>query len=207
LTAVWFASNFIAMAIPRGRQFACGLGNRGLPVKIKRAVSLSGVVFLAGVVVAGIPVAWADDCTLASDAAIAQAKVPHAVTRVTSVPGKPAIQVEMIFLGDRAYTQTNGTWRSVPDSAQDQIETISAARKRAEQTPHTCQKVGGGPINGEATALIAMHSETNGKASDARIWISDNTGLPLKSEIHLSSGTVITDDFRYTNIEAPPGAK
>ena len=170
-----------------------------------RAVSLSCVVFLAGGVL--IPVAWADDCTLASDAAIAQAKVPHAVIRVTTVPGKPATEVEMIFVADRAYTQTNGTWQSMPSSAQDQIATISAASKRAEQTPHTCQKVGGGPINGEATALIVMHSETNGKASDARIWISDKTGLPLKSEIHLSSGTVITDDFRYTNIEAPPGSK
>jgi hypothetical protein len=168
-----------------------------------RAVSLSCVVFLAGGVLTGIPVAWADDCTLASDAAIAQAKVPHAVTRVMTVPGKPATQVEMIFVGDKAYTQRNGTWQSMPSSAQDQIETISAARKRAEQTPHTCQKVGGEPINGEATALIAMHSET----SDARIWISDKTGLPLKSEVHLSSGTVITDNFRYGNIEAPPGAK
>jgi hypothetical protein len=178
-----------------------------LPVKIKRAVSLSCVVFLAGGVLTGIPVARADDCTLASDAAIAQAKVPHAVKHVTTAPGKPAAQVEMIFMGDKAYTQTNGTWQSMPYSAQDQIETISAARKRAEQTPHTCQKLGGEPINGEATALIVMHSETNGKASDARIWISDKTGLPLKSDIHLSNGTVITDDFRYGNIEAPPGVK
>ena len=69
------------------------------------------------------------------------------------------------------------------------------------------QKLASEPINGEAVSLLAAHSEANGKASDSRIWISNKTGLPLKSEVHLSSGTVVTDDFRYGNIEAPPGVK
>ena len=90
---------------------------------------------------------------------------------------------------------------------QEQIDTINAAAKRAEQTTHTCQKLAGEPINGEAASLLVIHSEVNGKASDEREWISDKTGLPLKSEVHLSSGKVLTDEFRYGAIEAPPGVK
>jgi hypothetical protein len=55
--------------------------------------------------------------------------------------------------------------------------------------------------------MLTVHSDENGKASDARIWIGDATGLPLKSEIHLANGTVVTDNFRYDNIVAPAGAK
>jgi len=113
----------------------------------------------------------------------------------------------MIFTNDKAYTLINGAWNSMAYSAQQQIDVVNAASKRAEQTAHTCRKQGGELINGEAASLLIMHSEPNGKASDARFWISDKTGLPLKSEIHLASGTVVTDDLRYDNIEVPPGAK
>jgi hypothetical protein len=172
-----------------------------------RAVSFCGVVCLAGGILAGTVGARADDCSLAVDATIAQAKVPHAVSHVMTAPGKPAVRVEMIFAGDKAYSQMNGTWRSMPYSAQEQIDTINAARKRAEQAKHTCQKLASEPINGEAASLMVIHSEVDGKISDMRLWIADGTGLPLKSEIHLASGTVVTDDFRYRDIKAPPDVK
>jgi hypothetical protein len=176
-------------------------------MKIMRVVSLCCVSCLAGGLLAGASAAWADDCGLALAAAIAQAKVPHADTHVTATPGKPPARVEMIFMNDKAYTQMNGAWSSVAYSAQQQIDTVAAASKRAEQTAHTCEKRGGEAINGEAASLLIMHSEATGKVSDARVWIADGTGLPLKSEIHLANGTVVTDDFRYGNIEAPPGVK
>ena len=128
--------------------------------------------------------------------------MPHAATRVMSVPGRPPTRVEMIFAGDKVYMQINGTWRSMPYSAQALIDALNAARKRTEQTA-TCQKLASEPINGEVASLLIMHSEANGKATETRTWISDKTGLPLKSEIHLDNGTVITDDFRYGNVEAP----
>src|ERR1019366_1557813 len=120
---------------------------------------------------------------------------------------KSPARVEMIFTDDKAYVQVNGAWRPMAYSVQEQIDTINAAAKRAEQTTHTCQKLAGEPINGEAASLLVIHSEVNGKASDEREWISDKTGLPLKSEVHLGSGMVLTDEFRYGAIEAPPGVK
>jgi hypothetical protein len=176
-------------------------------MKIMRAISLSCVVCLAGGILAGATGAWADDCDLASAAAIAQWKTPHADTHVTTIPGNPPASVETIFTDDKAYVQVDGVWRSMAFPAQEQIDTINAAAKRAEQTTHTCQKLAGEPINGEAASLLVMHSEVNGKASDVREWISDKTGLPLKYEVHLSGGMVLTDEFRYGAIKAPLGVK
>jgi hypothetical protein len=178
----------------------------GNVVKIMRLLFYR-VVSVAAVVLTVASVARADDCALATTAAFAQANVPHAVTHSMTAPGKPPARVEMIFTDGKAYTQISGAWNVIPYSAQQQIDVVSAASKRAEQTVHTCRKQSGELINGEAASLVIMHSEANGKASDARFWISDKTGLPLKSEVHLASGTVNTDDFRYDNIEAPHGAK
>jgi hypothetical protein len=173
-------------------------------MRITRAVSFSLIVCLAGGILASIPDARADDCSATTDAAIAQAKVPHADTHVMTAPGKPAARAEMIFTADKAYTQMNGAWSSIAFSAQQQIDTINAAKKRGEQEKRTCQKSDGGAINGEATSLFTMNNQGNGGVSEARLWISDKTGLPLKSEVHLKNGTVVTDDFRYGDIKAPP---
>jgi outer membrane lipoprotein-sorting protein len=170
-----------------------------------RSGSFSCAVVLAGgVLAAASPGARADDCALALAAAIAQAKVPHADTHVTTPPPTSA---QMIFLNDKAYMQINGAWRSMPYSAQEQTDTVTAAAKRAEQMTHSCQKLGSEPIKGEAATLLTTRTEGDGKVSEARVWVSDKSGLPLKSEIHLSNGTLVTDDFRYGNIEAPPGVK
>jgi hypothetical protein len=151
------------------------------------------------------PHAWADDCSVATDAALAQVKVPHAVTHVMTMPGHPEQRVEVIFVNEKTYTHMDGAWNVMPFSTKGMQDTIETSRKRAEQMPHTCQKVAGEPINGEATTLLLVHSDANGRPSDAKIWISTSSGLPLKSEIRLADGAVATDTFRYDNITAPPG--
>jgi hypothetical protein len=172
-----------------------------------RTMHAVAIAVLAGGVLAGSRAARADDCDLSATAAIAQAKVPHGVTHVVSVPGSPPMRAEMIVTGGTVYAEINGAWRSSPFSPQEQIDVINQGRQRAAQTPHTCRKVEGQSFNGEAASLIVMHVEGNGKAVDSQVWISDKTGLPLKSEIKFDNGTVVTDDFRYDNIQAPPGVK
>jgi hypothetical protein len=174
-------------------------------MKIMRALSIC--ICVAGGILAGSPGVLADDCTPASEAAVAQAKVPHAVTHVMTVPGKSPVTMEMIFLGDKAYMRTNGKWASMPYSVREQIDTITTSRERAEKTAHTCQKLAGQSIDGQAASLFIVKGETNGKTSEARMWISDASGLPLKTEIHLGSGPDVTDEFRYANIQAPPDIK
>lgn len=168
---------------------------------------ISLAVCLAGAVAGYAPGAWADDCSLAADAAIAQAKVPHADTHVTTAPGKPPSTVEAIVMDDKVYTQINGAWKVMAFSAQEQTDLINQGKARAAQTPHSCEKKGGETVNGQAASLLTVHSEKDGKVSDSRMWIADATGLPLKSEIHLANGTVIVDTFRYDNIQPPAGVK
>ena len=174
-------------------------------MKTVRPVLFACAVCLAGGVLAGVSNARADDCTVIPDAAIAGAKVPHAVTHVTTAPGKPPISVEMIFTADKAYTQIDGAWHAIAYSAQQQVDTIKAAKIRTEQTAHTCRKLDSQPIGGEAASLYVVQSDMNGAVSEARVWISDKTGFLLKSEDHLKNGTVVTDEFRYGNIAAPSG--
>jgi negative regulator of sigma E activity len=164
-----------------------------------------------GVLVAGLlmttPLAHADDCmgTIKS-ASIAQVKVPHAVVHVMTVPGKPPQRMEMVFKNDKAYTLMNGAWSSISFSAQDQLDMIKTSSERAAKTA-TCQRVGSEPVNGESASVFASHDDVHGKAIDAKLWLSDKTGLPLKSEVHMASGMVLTDEFRYTSVEVPAGVK
>jgi hypothetical protein len=177
-------------------------------MKTSRALSISSAFGLA-LGVFGVSAARADDCDLAASAAIAQAKVPHAATHVTNVAGA-STRTEMIFTADKAYLQKDGSWRSMSYSPQAQIDRINAVKTNTEKVKQTCEKAGSETIKGEAATVLVIHTDASGKKSDARVWISEKTGLLLKSEIRLDGGNeiaIVTDDFRYDNIEAPAGVK
>ena len=162
---------------------------------------------LAVCILVASPLARADDCAMVKAASIAQIKVPHAVVHVMTLPGKPPQRFEMIFKGDKVYTLMNGAWSSMAFSVQDQIDTINAASEQAAKATYTCRKVGSESVNGESASVLASHGDAHGKVTDSRLWLSDKTGLPLKSEVRLATGTVVTDEFRYTNVDVPPGVK
>ena len=158
----------------------------------------------------GASAASADPCDLATTAAIAQAKVPHASMHVTAVPGEAPSRAEMIFTDDKAYVQMNGAWRSMDYSPKTQIDRINAVRVSANRPKQTCEKVGNETIKGDPATVLMVHTDDDGRHSDARIWISDKSGLLLKSELRIDKGdeiVMVTDDFRYDNIVAPTGVK
>jgi hypothetical protein len=178
-------------------------------MKISSALSISRFACLA-LAAFGIPSARADDCELATAAAIAQAKVPYATTHVTTVEGEAPARVEMVFTADKAYLHSKGAWRSMDYSPQAQIDRINAVKTSAEKAKQTCEKPASDTVKGEAATLLVMHTDDGGKRSDARLWISKKSGLPLKSEIRIDGGNeiaIVADDFRYDNIEAPAGVK
>jgi hypothetical protein len=178
-------------------------------MKTPRALSISSAVGLA-LGVFGVSAARADDCDLAASAAIAQAKVPHAATHVTTIAGEATARTEMIFTADKAYLQKDGSWRSMSYSPQAQIDRINAVKTNTEKVKQTCEKAGSETIKGEAATVLVIHTDASGKKSDARVWISEKTGMLLKSEIRLDGGNeiaIVTDDFRYDNIVAPTGVK
>ena len=165
---------------------------------------------LARLVAAGLfaaaSAAHANDCVdVPKAAAIAQVKVPHSVAHAMTSPGQAPQRNEMIFAGDKAYMKMDGKWSSMPFSAKDQIEMINSPSNKGPVAV-TCQKTAGETINGEPTFLLTVH-ETAPSVSDARFWISTRTGLPMRTEMKLGGGLVVSDEFRYDNIQAPPGVK
>ena len=94
----------------------------------------------------------------------------------------------------------------MPFSAQRQIDMLNAGKVRDAQVKRTCHTAGGESVNGEATTVSVTHSEAKDGITDGRIWLSDRTGLPPKSEVPLGGGSVINDTFRYGNIQPSPGA-
>lgn len=172
-----------------------------------RVLLPSCLVGVAACILVATPLARADDCAMVKAASIAQIKVPHSDVHLTIPPGKAPQRIDMVFKDDKVYTRLNGAWSSMAFPAQDQIDALNAAAARAGPQTYTCRKVGSESVNGESASVLASHGDAHGKVTDSRTWLSDKTGLPLKSEVHLSNGTVISDEFRYTDVDVPPGAK
>jgi hypothetical protein len=160
---------------------------------------------LAAGVLVSASAAHASDCIdVPKAAAIAQVKVPHSVQHVMTLPGKAPERADMIFAGDKAYMKVDGKWSSIPFSAKDQVDMINSSSAKGQVV--TCQKTAGETIAGEPTFLMTVH-ESAPKVNDVRFWISTRTGLPMRDEIRLGDGLLISDEFRYDNIQAPAGVK
>ena len=160
---------------------------------------------LMAAMLASASAAHASDCIdVPKAAAIAQVKAPHSVVHVMTSPGKPPERADMIFAGDKAYMKVDGKWSSIPFSAKDQVDMINSSSAKGQVV--TCQKTAGETIAGEPTFLMTVH-ESAPKVNDVRFWISTRTGLPMRDEIRLGDGLLISDEFRYDNIQAPAGVK
>lgn len=166
--------------------------------------SLVGVVGLAGGLAAAPLAARADDCAPIASAMIAQAKAPYAAAMAMSKPDKSVDRSASIVTGTKMYVQVNGAWQAMPYRAQDMIDRINKLAKEAKQT---CAKVGAGTIDGVAATIFTAHVENQGRVSDNRIWISDKTGLPAKTETQFPDGMTVTQSYRYDNIQPPAGAE
>lgn len=148
--------------------------------------------------------ARANDCDTIASAMIAQTKVPYATTIETTKPDKSVDHTAAIATGDRMYLQMGGAWQSMPYRPQDIVDQIAKARREAKET---CGKVGSDKVDGVAASIFSSHMETKSGNSDARIWIADKSGLPLKSEIHFDSDMSVRQTYRYDNIRPPAGQK
>lgn len=158
----------------------------------------------AGALVAA-SAAHANDCLdIPKAAAIAQVKAPHSVVHVMTSPGKAPERADMIFATDKAYMKIDGKWSAIPFSAKDQVDMINSSASKGQVV--TCQKTAGETIGGEPTFLMSVH-ESAPKVNDVRFWISTRTGLPMREEIKLGDGLLISDEFRYDNIQVPAGVK
>ena len=160
------------------------------------------VATFAFAIVALSSAARADDCSTILNAMIAQAKTSYASTIDSTIPGLPADRSEMVVAGGKMYMHANGTWTSSTWSAQDMIDLLTAASKK---TKMTCQKLGPETVDGQGATLYSQKHTADAGAGESRVWISDRTGLPLKSDTNLGKGGSMSASFRYEGVKPPAG--
>ncbi len=153
--------------------------------------------------------ARADDaaCQAVLAAIVKQTTVPvHQKITIESaaLPGKP-IESEAIHVDGMFYRQDRGHWTASPYDAAKAAENVREAMQKAE---HSCTRVGSEPLDGQPAELYSVKSRTASSGSDAQIWISSATGLPLRHKATMDQGAnEVKSEVRYdyADVRAPAG--
>jgi hypothetical protein len=166
--------------------------------------SRMGTIVVAAFISLSAGVAAADDCATPYDAMVAQAKQPHVVSATIVRAGLPSIVNEIIITGGRLYMKSRGSWTSMPQPLAATLARLDEAKKNGAGN---CHQSADETLDGQAVAVYAVHLVNKDRVSDNRLWISKHSGLPLRTEARLQSGTTVLETFRYDNVQAPPGVK
>jgi hypothetical protein len=92
----------------------------------------------------------------------------------------------------------------MPQPVAATLARLDEARKNGAST---CQQSADETLDGQAVAVYAVHLVSKDRVNDNRLWISKSSGLPLKTESHLQSGTSVLQTLKYDNVQAPAGVK
>jgi hypothetical protein len=133
----------------------------------------------------------------------AMLKVATASHHATSTMSNPPIVSETITAGGVIYVKIGGAWKKSPMTPQALAQQEQDNIKNAKST---CQQLPDDRVDGAVAAVYTIHSETPDLGpSDAKLWVSKATGLPLRSEGDSGGETKthISIKYDYTNITAP----
>lgn len=170
---------------------------------IRHAVTIVALLGLSG----GAADAGEAECKAVVDAMMKQAKTPmHQKVAVESSP-QPGrkIQSETIQIGDTFYMRMQqGQWIK---RAHDAGKLIAETEEAMQKSSYNCSLVRREAIDGQAADLYKVHSESHQGASDAEIWVSVASGLPLRQHTLLTppNGVKMQLDvtYDYSNVKAP----
>jgi outer membrane lipoprotein-sorting protein len=110
----------------------------------------------------------------------------------------------IVMTGDKMYVEMRRVWNTMPMTTKQLIDKVN---KTTLKDQLVCQGTGDETINGVSTTLYAVEDQTPSRPSHSRVWISKANGLPLKTEVRLGGGDVMTSLFDYDHVEVPPGAR
>ena len=146
--------------------------------------------------------AFADD---ASCGPVLQSQMKQARTafhETSSSKGAPLL--EKIYTTSALYLRRGtGRWTKVPATPQDLID----AMRETGVSLSSCRRVREDAVDGQPAAVWAAHQHTAAPAQDVdiQIWISDASGLPLRTESD-QRGTHVSTRLVYENVRPPAGA-
>jgi outer membrane lipoprotein-sorting protein len=126
-----------------------------------------------------------------------------------AMTGGSTMTTESITTGGVMYIQVNGKWMRSPTSPSD-LQQLQ--QQDVKKTTTSCQRLPDETVNGTGTVAMVFHVQNKGPAStsDGKVWLAKGTGLPIRGEEDVLSGstkTHISTRIEYTNIQPPPGIK
>ncbi len=139
-------------------------------------------------------------CKPLFDAMIKVATTPH---HATSTETGRATVSETITVGGAIYLKAAGAWKKSPMTPQAMVQQEQDNIKNAKS--YTCKPLPDDRVDGAPAAVYTAHTETDFGATDAKVWISKATGLPLRSEEDLGGDGKrhISVKYDYANISVP----
>lgn len=175
--------------------------------------SMIGASLIALLIAAGGQPARAADaaCKTVLDAMAKQIETPtHLYATETSAlrGGKPEPR-ESIYAGGAIYIQMRGQWKRSPMSTQDMRKQQEENVRNAKSM--SCRYLRDETVNGETAAVYHSQNETEGVKSQAVLWISKRTGLPLRSENDIDTGDKdkmhLVIRYDYAGVRPPAGVR
>ncbi len=173
----------------------------------------AGLIALLLSAAAGQPARGAVDaaCKPALDAILKQISTPthiYATESSSRHGGKPQTH-ESIYANGAIYVQVRGQWKRSPMSVQDmrkqQEENVRDTKSMA------CRYLRDETVQGETAAVYHSQGETGAGKSEATLWISKRTGLPLRSENDIDTGDKdkmhLEIRYEYSDVRPPAGVK
>ena len=140
-------------------------------------------------------------CKAVFEAMLAETTTPHHA--MTTKNGAP--MGESIATADAMYVKVKGVWKKSPMTPkamlQQQQENIRDA------TVASCKALPDDVVDGQPATVYQTHYEQKDLVpSDAKVWISKTSGLPLRTDVSLQAGekTSVVTQFDYDHITAPP---
>jgi hypothetical protein len=170
----------------------------------------AGIVFLAGALLSlAATGAFADDCGKRAAAVFKSRQTPHHTVTVMIGTDESGTQKDLsppseaIFTGDTLFDRSGtGGWKSKPATPQD----MTADLGKTDDDKEVCSASGSETLGGETTDIIDTHSSLGDMMADGRMWISQASGLVLRTQVTFSqkgrTAKVVTS-YDYQDVHAP----
>jgi hypothetical protein len=154
---------------------------------------------------------WAQvDCKAPFDSEMKLLATPHHSfqSQTGQAPGGKNGSSETIFVNDVFYVQVHGVWRKSPLTGDEMRKQEEENQKNARNI--SCKYLREETVDDQTARVYTAHSETDYDKTDATLWISKATGMPLKQEEDKDVGegeagkVHVSIRYEYKNVSAPP---
>ena len=122
--------------------------------------------------------------------------------------GPTPMQSEAISINGATYVMVHDRWMRSPQTSQQLAQ--QAKEKVKTATVYTCKQLADETVGTTLANVYTSHTETGTGTTDTQLWIAKTTGLPLKSEVDLSSNghkSHMSVRYEYENVTVPPGVQ